>query len=548
MNPKSDLSQIKTIADGEKNVATLFETIENQHEEITHLKQVVQELKDEINRLKGEQGRPEIKASKKNYSSEKERKKRAPKPKSKRIQQKKTPVDEQQTVSVNKSELPEDAQFKGYVCTTIQDIRVKRHNIEFRRERYYSPSQNQSYTANLPQGHQGKFGPQLKALILSLYHHSGLSEPKIREFLTQFEISISMGTISNIVSQVSEMWETEVSEIFQAGVASTRYHHLDDTPTRVNGVNYHCHVLCNPLYSYFATLESRKRLGVLQLLQNQEALHYKYTSEMVRWLEQVNVPTWARDVVAGWVEDDIMTENQVASRIEAQLAHRLNQAQIRRIYEAGALGFYRQQTVYPTVPILVTDDASQFRYITQHQLCWIHEARHYKKLNPALPYHQALLDQFLTDLWDYYHQLQDYSLNPSPDLVDPLRLKFQTLFSRKTSYPSLDKRIRSTLANQDRLLLVLDHPETPLHNNPAELAARRRVRKRDVSFGPRTDHGRRAWDIFMTLSETAKKLGVSFYHYILDRLSMSYHHNSLAQHIRDNTHLPSLAGASTASF
>ena len=67
--------------------------------------------------------------------------------------------------------------------------------------------------------------------------------------------------------------------------------------------------------------------------------------------------------------------------------------------------------------------------------------------------------------------------------------------------------------------MVLAHPEIPLHNNPAELGARARVRKRDVSFGPRTREGAKAWDTFMTLAATATKLGVSFYHYIHDRVS-----------------------------
>jgi hypothetical protein len=58
-----------------------------------------------------------------------------------------------------------------------------------------------------------------------------------------------------------------------------------------------------------------------------------------------------------------------------------------------------------------------------------------------------------------------------------------------------------------------------LHNNPAELGARQRVRKRDVSFGPRTRDGTRAWDTFMTLAATSAKLGVSFYAYIHDRIS-----------------------------
>jgi len=66
---------------------------------------------------------------------------------------------------------------------------------------------------------------------------------------------------------------------------------------------------------------------------------------------------------------------------------------------------------------------------------------------------------------------------------------------------------------------VLDYPELPLHNNASELGVRRRVRKRDVSFGPRTQAGKRAWDTFMTLAETTRKLGVSFYAYLHNRIT-----------------------------
>jgi hypothetical protein len=44
------------------------------------------------------------------------------------------------------------------------------------------------------------------------------------------------------------------------------------------------------------------------------------------------------------------------------------------------------------------------------------------------------------------------------------------------------------------------------------------VRKRDVSFGPRTAEGAQAWDTFLSLADTTRKLGVSFYHYIHDRI------------------------------
>jgi hypothetical protein len=67
--------------------------------------------------------------------------------------------------------------------------------------------------------------------------------------------------------------------------------------------------------------------------------------------------------------------------------------------------------------------------------------------------------------------------------------------------------------------MVLEHPEIPLHNNPAELGARQRVRKRAISFGPRTAEGAKAWDTFMSLAATTKQLGLSFFQYLVDRVT-----------------------------
>ena len=106
------------------------------------------------------------------------------------------------------------------------------------------------------------------------------------------------------------------------------------------------------------------------------------------------------------------------------------------------------------------------------------------------------------------------SQTPTPGKSKPeeaarLAGEFETLFSTITGYDALDERIAKTRTKKGCLLMVLTHPEIPLHNNPAELGARARVRKRDVSFGPRTREGATAWDTFMTLAETATKLGVN---------------------------------------
>jgi hypothetical protein len=153
---------------------------------------------------------------------------------------------------------------------------------------------------------------------------------------------------------------------------------------------------------------------------------------------------------------------------------------------------------------------------------------------PFVAYHQQLLADFHRQFWDYYHKLNAYRADPLAEQAVKLDQAFDELFSQLTGYDELDKRIVKTKAKKDRLLKVLSYPEMPLHNNPAELAARRRVRKRDISFGPRTADGVAAWDTFMSLAATARQLGVSFYAYIYDRVAEIYALPSLADLIRQH--------------
>jgi hypothetical protein len=88
--------------------------------------------------------------------------------------------------------------------------------------------------------------------------------------------------------------------------------------------------------------------------------------------------------------------------------------------------------------------------------------------------------------------LRRYRDAPTAAKAERLRRGFDKLFQQTTGYTALDKRIAITRQKRQSLLRVLEHPELPLHNNPAELGARQRVRKRDISFGPRSDAGMRA--------------------------------------------------------
>jgi hypothetical protein len=221
--------------------------------------------------------------------------------------------------------------------------------------------------------------------------------------------------------------------------------------------------------------------------------------------------------------------------LESELAP-LGPQQRQRVREAAAWAAYRAQAASP-VSLLVCDDAPQWREITEEvALCWVHDGRHYTKLSAYLAHHREILEAFRKSYWEFYRKLRAYQEAPTAAAASRLEEEFDTLFGQKTGYDLLDDRIRLTREKKKELLAVLLHPEVPLHNNAAELGVRRRVRKRDVSFGPRTEAGTQAWDTFQTLSATAAKLGISFYQYLYDRISGANRMPSLAAVIEDRAH------------
>ena len=134
-----------------------------------------------------------------------------------------------------------------------------------------------------------------------------------------------------------------------------------------------------------------------------------------------------------------------------------------------------------------------------------------------------------------YRQLLAYRQNPTQAVAHHLREEFERLFEQTSGYEQLDERLALTLAKKDQLLMVLIHPEILLHNNPAELGVRQRVRKRDVSLQARTMEGIGAWDTFQTLVSTAKKLEVNVYRYFYDRIAQTNTLPSLAHLIEERS-------------
>ncbi|MFW6103556.1 MAG: IS66 family transposase [Bacteroidota bacterium] len=173
-----------------------------------------------------------------------------------------------------------------------------------------------------------------------------------------------------------------------------------------------------------------------------------------------------------------------------------------------------------------------------HALCWIHAERSLNKL--ILPHEEKrkTLEDVQKQVWDFYKDLKAYKISPDETTKAPLEDRFEEIFTQKTNYHMLNLALDRLYENKDELLLVLERPEIPLHNNLSENDIREYVKRRKVSGSTRSELGRRCRDTFTSLKKTCRKLDVSFWEYLLDRLSRGKEIPPLPELIHQYAHAP----------
>jgi hypothetical protein len=536
--------EIEAIADDkiksiQKTLLNLIEILLAENEE---LRAENQRLRDENNRLKGEQGKPNIRKQtqgNQNFSSEKERKQKNKKKNKKSKKKNKIKISRIEFCKINKDTLPKDVVFKGHQSVVVQDILITPNNVEFKKEIYYSPSFKKTYTASLPSGYVGEFSPNIKAEIISLYFKSKMTESAIVEYLSDHGIFIGAATVSRFLTGKHEGFHQEKKDIVKAGLLSTQYQQMDDTGARVNGKNYYAHVLCNEFYTSYSTRPNKDRMTIIEIL-TQGDMQFKFNGIAFSRMQAMALPEKYLKQLQENLNKTNMNRQEIDKLLNTLFPNPKKQQTNRQtILEPAAIAAY--QELPHTVKLLLTDDAPQYNQITPyHPLCWVHDGRHYKKLNPIIIMHRKILNDFLEKYWDYYHKLLIYKSAPTAEVADVLSKEFDTLFSTETDYEKLNERIKKTKAKKDQLLLVLQYPEIPLHNNGSELGARDQGRRRDISFHTMNEKGTESKDTFMTIAQTARKLTVNFFHYIRDRLEKKFAMPSLASMILEQSNYAGL--------
>ena len=167
--------------------------------------------------------------------------------------------------------------------------------------------------------------------------------------------------------------------------------------------------------------------------------------------------------------------------------------------------------------VVVSDDAGQFD-VLWHALCWIHAERTIKKLVGFNEDQRRGLANVRAQIWALYQMLKAYKQAPSEAKKGEITKCFDNIFLAKTCFATLNQALKRLHKNKSELLLVLQRPDIPLHNNLSEGDIREYVKKRKISGSTRSKAGRRCRDTFASLKKTCRKHALSFWQFLNDRL------------------------------
>lgn len=502
-------------------VKSLLALLEQFAEHIQQQDEEIARLKDEVDILKGEKKRPVFKGGKLDEKTAPETpsaqkpKKRAGSNKRKKTQ--KLLIHEDKVIKPAEA-IPPGSRFKGYRNFVVQELKIKVHNTRYRLEHWLTP-QNKSLTGQLPASVDNRhFGPQLVSYILYQHHHCQTTQPLLREQLREWGVDISSGQVNRLLLDGKEAFHAEKAALLQAGLATSPYVTVDDSGARHQGNNGYVTHIGNDFFAWFQSTPSKSRINFLELLRGGHT-DYHLDGTAFEYLRRQQLPQYLMVLLQAYQgrcfanKEDWLTFLDRLSITGTR--HR------RMATEASLLGSSMHHGL-PGDLVILSDGAGQFD-ILLHALCWVHTERLIHKMLPLNEAHRKDITRVRGQIWDFYAQLKQYKENPGKTLCKVLKQRFSEIFTQKTSYMTLNRMLKRIHGNKEALLLVLERPEIPLHTNGSETDIRDYVKKRKVSGGTRSDEGRRCRDTFASLKKTCRKLDISFWHYLTDRLGVGPH-------------------------
>jgi hypothetical protein len=477
-----------------------------------------QELRDEIAVLKGQKPKPKIKPSVlEKQPAKKESEDTGGKRPGSAKREKTKHLEIHDTVIIPARAVPPGSERKGFLDFTVQGLLFQTYNTLYRRERWVSP-QGVSIVAPFPEHLKGMgshFDPTLQCFILSQYHHGHVTQPLILEQLRELGVDISAGQVNRIITEDKDRFHCEKKELLRVGLANSKYINVDDTGARHRGKNCYVTHIGNRWFAYFQSTGSKSRLNFLVLLRAGRT-DYALTRDALAYMELQRLPRTQYARLEGLGET--VFEDRSAWEAALESLDLTNERHVRIATEGALLGSILRNGTTNGDLAIISDDAGQFDVLL-HGLCWIHAERPIRKLTGLTDAQRESLDRTQGRIWGLYRELKAYQENPGPEKKAELENRFDEVFSTRTPYETLNRALARIHKNKAELLLVLDRPEIPLHNNESETDIREYVKKLKISGSTRSELGRRCRDTFTSLKKTCRKLGVGFWDYLKDRVT-----------------------------
>lgn len=477
-------------------------------EYIEEQKRYIEILREEINRLKDHKNKPQLRPSALNSQ-----KKKNGNGKKGRNSNQAPPEKPDRFEVIEVKGVPKGSRFKDYRTYQVQELIIHSERIEYRLERWQLP--NGDYmVAQLPfDVRKGHFGPTLQAYVLHQHHHPGVTQPLLLNQLREWGIKISSGQLNHLLVDGKEEFHAEKADLLSAGLQVSKYFHVDDTGARHAGKNGYCTHIGNELFAWFESTSSKSRLNFLNLL-HQSPTDYRLTEHAFGYMVRKNLAPAIRKKLKS-EGNDFADEASWKAHLQSLGICRPHHIQI--VTEAALMGSILAHG-FSLETVIISDDAGQFN-IFRHALCWIHIERNITKLIGEDSKKAEAVEFVRGQIWDLYQRLKKYKAKPSGRTKKRIEKQFDNLCQQKTCYQLLNLQLKKMRQSKHELLLVLERPDIPLHNNLSEQDIREYVKRRKVSGSTRSEEGRRCRDTFASLKKTAIKLNVGFWNYLLDRVT-----------------------------
>lgn len=518
------------LSEHRQTLKLVLEVCQSQQERIALLEETVAQLKDEIAILKGEKPRPTLKPSTLNqdpHASEGPSRGEKGKDRGAGQGQKPKELEIHETQILQPEQIPAGSVFKGYEDYLVQGLRIRLHNTQYRRARYQTPS-GETLLGELPAAVRGShFDPELRSYLLLQYYEQHVPQGLILKQLWAFGVQISAGHLNRLLTEGHEPFHAEKAEILRVGLAVSSYINVDDTAARHQGHNGYCTHIGNELFAWFSSTESKSRINFLELLRAGQT-DYVIDAVARAYMHHQKLPSAQ---LRRFAEDQALAD-QAAWEAYLRTLGIVTERHSRIATEGALVASLLRHGVSPELVIL-SDDAGQFNVAGfLNALCWIHAERTIHTLLPFSNANREAQAAVRDHIWQLYQDLKAFKGAPSEEQKLSLERRFDEIFTQKTCFQTLNLALKRLHANKKELLLVLERPEIPLHNNLSENDIRDYVKKRKISATTRSEAGRAARDTFLSLKKTCQKLGISFWYYLQDRLARNNHLSPLPLLIR----------------